>query len=169
MTATDQPCELVRAHHPSFLEPPFDASHRKLTAEEIQWFKDHRGWDLDSDGDVAEPEGGLVSCGVGRYHPNADVIRREKAEKAKAAAEAKKRKHRTYSDGSYRISKRSPEAARTELVVAHALRYAEDLKKKGEFEKFTLGMEGSRLQLERDLANQPPMPTRGRGRRVHFR
>ena len=169
MTASDPPSPVLVRAHPSLVVPPFDASHRKLTPEEIQWFKDHRGWDLDSDGDVAEPEGGLVSCGVGRYHPNADVIRREKAEKAKAAAEAKKRKHRTYSDGSYRISKRSPEAVRTELVVAHALRYAEDLKKKGEFEKFTLGMEGSRLQLERDLANQPPMPTRGRGRRVHFR
>ena len=154
MITTDQPCELVRAHHPSFLEPPFDASHRKLTPEEIQWFKDHRGWDLDSDGDVAEPEGGLVSCGVGRYHPNADVIRREKAEKAKAKAEAeaKKRKHRTYSDGSYRISKRSPEAARTELIVANALRYADDLKKK-----------------EGRTQKAPTMPPSRRGRRVHFR
>ena len=40
-----------------------------------------------------------------------------------------KKKNCTYSDGSYRISKRSPEAARTELIVANALRYAEDLKK----------------------------------------
>ena len=216
------PFELVRAH-PSFIVPPFDASERKLTPEEIQWYKGHRGWDLDSDGDVAEPEGGLVSCGVGRFHPNADVIAREKREaKAKAAAliqraapaaeeeeedyeafvarcvaaavaaesaivgvsmwgarypfgapdapdppwakdpswplgnaaaVAKKRKLRTYSDGGYRISKRSSEAVRTELVVANALRYAEDLKKKEEF----------------SLAKQPPMPTRGRGRRVHFR
>ena len=63
------------------------------------------------------------------FHPNADVIRREKAEKAAAAA-AQQKKNRTYSDGGYRISKRSPEAARTELIVANALRYAEDLKKK---------------------------------------
>lgn len=60
---------------------------RKLTPEEIQWYKDEHEVDLDSDGDVAEPEGGLVSCGVGRFHPNADVIAREKQEaKAKAIA-----------------------------------------------------------------------------------
>jgi hypothetical protein len=131
--------------------PPSDASYRKLTPEEIKWYKDNRGWDLDSDGDVAEPEGGLVSCGIGPYHPNADVIRREKAEKAAAAA-AQKKKHRTYSDGSYRISKRSPEAARTELIVTSALRYAEDLKKK-----------------EGRTQKAPTMPPSKRDRRVHFR
>ena len=242
MATTPEPCapfELVRAH-PSFIVPPFDASMRKLTPEEIQWYKE-RGCNVDEDGDVLEPEGGLVSCGVGRFHPNADVIAREKREaKAMAAAliqraapappaaeeeedyeafvarcvaaavaadsclvgvsmwgarypfgtpdapdppwakdpswplgntaaVAKKRKHRAYSDGGYRISKRSSEAARTELVVANALRYAEDLQKKEAFAKCTLGLEGSRLQLERDLANQPPMTTRGRARRVHFR
>ena len=165
MITTGQPCELVRAH-PSSLVSPFDASHRKLTPEEIKWYKDHRGWDLDSDGDDVAPEG-CLAAGFVRVDPK--VVAEDQAKKAAAAAEAKKRKHRTYSDGGYRISKRSPEAARTELIVTHALRYAENLKKKEEFEKFTLGMEGSRLQLERDLANQPPMPTRGRGRRVHFR
>ena len=152
MSASDPPSPaLVRAHPPSPV-PPFDASHRKLTPEEIQWYKDHRGWRLDENGDVDEPEEGLVSCGIGPYHPNADVIRREKAEKAKAAAEAKKRKRRTYSDGGYRISKRSPEAARTELIVANALRYAEDLKKK-----------------EGRTQEAPTMPPTKRGRRVHFR
>ena len=140
---------LVRAH-PSLIEPPFDASNRKLTPEEIQWFKDHRGWHLDENGDVDEPEDGLVSCGIGPYHPNADVIRREKAERAREAGQ--KKKHRTYSDGSYRISKRSPEAARTELIVTSALRYAEDLKTK----------EGRTQQA-------PTMPPSKRDRRVHFR
>ena len=80
------------------------------------------------------------------------MIRREKAEKAAAAA-AQQKKHRTYSDGGYRISKRSPEAARTELIVANALRYAEDLKKN----------EGRTQQAP--AVTPPPK----RGRRVHFR
>jgi len=48
---------------------------------------------LDEYGEVMEPEGGLVSCGVGRFHPNADVIAREKPTKtkAKAAAEAEEK------------------------------------------------------------------------------
>ena len=151
MSVSDPPSPaLVRAHPPLLEEPPFDASQRKLTPEEIQWFKVHRGWDLDENGDVDEPPGGLVSCGIGPYHPNADVIRREKAEKAAAA---QKKKNCTYSDGSYRISKRSPEAARTELIVANALRYAEDLKKK----------QGRTQQAP---AVTPPSK---RGRRVHFR
>ena len=152
MITTDQSCELVRAHPPLLEEPPFDASQRKLTPEEIKWFKVHRGWDLDENGEVDEPPGGLVSCGIGPFHPNADVIRREKAEKAAAAA-AQQKKHRTYSDGGYRISKRSPEAARTELIVANALRYAEDLKKN----------EGRTQQAP--AVTPPPK----RGRRVHFR
>jgi len=152
MSASDPPSTaLVRAHPPLLEEPPFDASQRKLTPEEIQWFKVHRGWDLDENGDVDEPPGGLVSCGIGPFHPNADVIRREKAEKAAAASQ--KKKNRTYSDGSYRISKRSPEVARTELIVANALRYAEDLKKK----------QGRTQQAP---AVTPPSK---RGRRVHFR
>ena len=92
MATTPEPCapfELVRAH-PSFIVPPFDASMRKLTPEEILWYKE-RGCNVDENGDTLEPEGGLVSCGVGRFHPNADVIAREKAAKAKAAAEAEEK------------------------------------------------------------------------------
>ena len=96
--AEAQASALVRAH-PSPIEPPFDASNRKLTPEEGQ-----------------------------------------------------KKRHRTYSDGSYRISKRSPEAARTELIVTSALRYAEDLKKK----------EGRTQQA-------PTIPPSKRDRRVHLR
>ena len=146
------------------------------------------GANLDEYGEVMEPQG-CMAGGFVRVDPK--VVAEDQAEKAKRVIlggitpgktpvsllddwqsdcqSAQKKRHRTYSDGGYRISKRSPEAARTELVVTSALRYAEDLKKKEEFEKLTLGMEGSRLQLERDLAKQPPMPTRGRGRRVRFR
>jgi len=173
MTTTDQPRELVRAHQSSD-QIGWDAwqaqsriAHAAWQAEEEERRKgltlmdpaerarlNALGANLDEYGEIMEPQG-CMAGGFVRVDP-------------KVVAKEKKR-HRTYSDGGYRISKRSPEAARTELVVTGALRYAEDLKKKEEFEKFTLGMEGSRLQLERDLAKQPPMPTRGRGRRVRFR
>ena len=68
-------------------EPPFDASNRQLTEDEIKWYADHRGWHLDKNGDVDEPPEGLVSIGIGRFHPNADAIRREKMAKAEAKAE----------------------------------------------------------------------------------
>ena len=41
------------------------------------------GCNLDEYGEVMEPEGGVWSCGIGPFHPNADVIAREKAEKKK--------------------------------------------------------------------------------------
>ena len=71
---------------PSFVVPPFDASMRKLTPEEIQWYAD-RGCRVDEDGDTLEPEGGLVSCGVGPFHPNAGKVRAaRKAAPAPAAS-----------------------------------------------------------------------------------
>ena len=148
MSATEpQTAALVRAHRPSLSdEPPFDASARKLTPEEIQWYAERRIY-LDENSDVDEPPEGAMAIGIGPFHPNADVIRREKA-----VAAAKKKAGRTYSDGSYRISKRSPEIARTELIVTNALRYAEDLKKKEQFSQ-----------------KAPTMPPSKRGRRVHFR
>jgi hypothetical protein len=150
MSASDPPSPaLVRAHPSQWDEPPFDASARKLTPDEIQWYAERHIY-LDENGDVDEPPEGAMACGIGPFHPNADVIAREKAAKAKAAA--KKKAGRTYSDGSYRISKRSPEAARTELIVTNALRYAEDLKKKEDFSQ-----------------KAPTMPPSRRGRRVHFR
>jgi len=109
-----------------------------------------RGFNLDEYGEVMEPEG-LMAGGFVRVDPK--VVAEEKAKKAEKAAAAKKKAGRTYSDGSYRISKRSPEAARTELIVANALRYAEDLKKN----------EGRTQQAP---AVTPPSK---RGRRVHFR
>lgn len=72
--------------HPSFIVAPFDAAGRKLRPEEIQWYADH-GCRVDEDGDTLEPEGGLVSCGVGPFHPNADKVRAaRKAREARAAA-----------------------------------------------------------------------------------
>ena len=106
------------------------------------------GCNLDEYGEVMEPEGCLAG-GFVRVNPK--VVAEEKAEK-EAAAAAQKKKHRTYSDGSYRISKRSPEAARTELIVSNALRYAEELQKK-----------------EGRIQQAPTMPPSRRGRRVHFR
>lgn len=161
MSATEPPLPaLVRAHPPQWDKPPFDASERKLTPDEIQWYAERRIY-LDENGDVDEPPEGLMAIGIGPFHPNADVIQRERAA-------TKKKRGRTYSDGGYRISKRSPEVARTELIVTNALRYAEDLKKKEEFSKLTFGLEGSRLQAERDKPWYPPMPPSRRGRRVHF-
>ena len=37
---------------------------------------------------VPEPEEGLVSCGVGPYHPNADAVRRDKEKREREDAEA---------------------------------------------------------------------------------
>lgn len=51
------------------------------------------GANLDEYGEVMEPEGGLISCGVGRFHPNADAIAREKAARAKAEAAAAINEH----------------------------------------------------------------------------
>lgn len=72
------------------------------------------GANLDEYGEVMEPEGGLISCGVGRFHPNADAIAREKAARAKAeAAAAAKAK------GVPESVKRAREAAKTLEEALH--------------------------------------------------
>ena len=60
----------------SSVVPPFDASMRKLTPEEIQWYAD-RGCRVDEDGETLEPEGGLLACGIGPFHPNAHAVARD--------------------------------------------------------------------------------------------
>ena len=60
----------------SSIVPPFDASVRKLTLEEIQWYAD-RGCRVDEDGETLEPEGGLLACGIGPFHPNAHAVARD--------------------------------------------------------------------------------------------
>jgi hypothetical protein len=145
MSASDPSSPALVRAHPSGLESPVFGPDGKLTPEAQQRYAELGAY-VDSDCEPLEPEGCLAG-GFVRVNPK--VVAKEKAEKAAAA---KKKRGRTYSDGSYRISKRSPEVARTELIVSNALRYAEDLKKKEDFSQ-----------------KAPTMPPSRRGRRVHFR